>query len=406
MTVPRSPSAPVRSDPVPIDSAIFPGGVPTSALAALDEGARAIAGVLDVEFVLQLIADRVRTLVGARYAALGIARPDGVMERFITSGISAEQRAAIGPLPVGHGLLGLIIKEGRSLRIPDMADHPLGVGFPPQHPPMTSFLGVPVTAHGRPIGNFYLTDKDGGAEFTAADQRLAEMFALHAGIAIDNARLHAQVRGLAVVEERDRISRDLHDGIIQSLYGVSLSLEDVLTMPAAEAEARVDQAIDALHLAIRDIRHFIHGLSGEATDGRNLPAGLLALANEVRHNTLVEVETSIDRGADPGLTPEQGGQLLQLVREALSNAARHARATRIELHLAGDANRATVEIADDGTGFDPDASAAPGHRGLANMRSRSSELGAELEIRSRPGAGTRVTVSVPRAPVPSEGSRG
>ena len=369
--------------------------VPSSALAALDEATRAIAAVLDVEDVLQLIADRVRQLIGARYAALGIVTDDGLIERFITSGITKQERAAIGPTPTGHGLLGLIILEGRSLRIPNIAEHPASVGFPANHPPMRSFLGVPVTAREGAIGNLYLTDKDGGAEFSEADERLAKMFAVHAGIAIENARLHAQVRGLAVVQERDRISRDLHDGIIQSLYAVSLSLEDLTLLPPAEAETRVDRAIDSIHTAIRDIRQFIHGLTGESADGRDVPRGLHALAAESRHNTLVEIETAIDEAADPGLPPDLGAQLLQLVREALSNAVRHARATRITVGLRTVGGRPIVEVADDGSGFDPGAVVGAGHHGLANMRARAHELRAQIDVDSAPGKGTRIIVSMP-----------
>ena len=187
------------------------------AVEALDDATRAIAEVLDLEDVLQLIVDRVRTLVDARYAALGMADPSGRIERFLTTGISAEQRAAIGPLPEGHGLLGVIIREGRSLRIPDIAAHPDAHGFPPNHPPMTSLLGVPITVHGRTVGDLYLTDKRGAPAFSEADQRIVELFARHAGIAIENARLHDRLAALRVVAERERIGRDLHDGVIQGL---------------------------------------------------------------------------------------------------------------------------------------------------------------------------------------------
>jgi signal transduction histidine kinase len=386
------------------EEAPYGPALPATALEALDEATRAIASVLDVQDVLQLIADRVRTLIGARYAALGIVSPEGWIEQFITSGISAEQRAAIGAPPTGHGLLGLLILEGRAIRMPRIKDHPASVGFPPNHPPMTSFLGVPVEARGRPIGNFYLTDKDGEAEFTASDQRLAEMFARHAGIAIENARLHAQVRGLAVVQERDRISRDLHDGIIQSLYGVSLSLEDLVDLPEQEVGARVDRAIDALNEAIRDIRHFIHGLSGEATQGRDLAEGLVAVVNETRHNTLAEVEAEIDRAGVPDLPEASVVHLVQLVREALSNAVRHARPSRIVVRLRGTEGGSHVEVVDDGIGFDPATAEGPGHRGLANMRARAAAAGADLWIESRTGTGTRIIVSLPPSPVTGEAS--
>src|SRR4051794_2876642 len=148
-----------------------------SALAAVDEAARAISSVLGIEEVLQLIVDRVRVLVDASYAALGIAGVDGRIERFITAGLEPHERLAIGPLPAGRGLLGLIIREARSYRIPSIAGHPDSSGFPPNHPPMTSFLGVPVTARGVSIGNLYLTDKRGATEFSDADQRLVELFA-------------------------------------------------------------------------------------------------------------------------------------------------------------------------------------------------------------------------------------
>src|SRR5690349_17095258 len=188
----------------------------TSVIDAFDAATRAIAGLQSVDQVLQVIVDQVRPLANARYAALGIVDDHGVIERFITAGITAEERARIGPTPTGHGLLGVIIRENRPLRIPDISRDPRHYGFPPHHPPMTSVLGVPVTVRGRTVGNLYLTDKIGAREFSDDDQRLVETFASHAGIAIDNARLHEQVQRLAVVDERERISRDLHDGIIQN----------------------------------------------------------------------------------------------------------------------------------------------------------------------------------------------
>jgi len=366
--------------------------------AALDEAARAIAGVLGIDEVLQLIVDRVRNLVNSRYAALGIVGPDGRIERFITAGIDPHARAAIGDLPRGRGPLGLIIREGRSYRIPSIADHPDSSGFPPNHPPMRSFLGVPVTAHGVSVGNLYLTDKRRATEFSAADQSLVETFALHAGIAIDNARLHAQAGRLAVADERDRIGRDLHDGIIQSLYAVSLSLEDVPDLMAdvpAEAERRVDQAIDSLNLAIRDIRNFIYGLRPEAVDGSEVVAAIAALAHEIRDGGLVDVVATLDPAADPGLTPEQGVELLSLVREALSNAARHSKAHRIDVLLGRSPDGTILEIADDGVGFDPDQAATARHHGLTNMRVRANAIGGRLEILSDPGLGSRIRLGLP-----------
>jgi signal transduction histidine kinase len=379
----------------------IPGTSSTAAeqLETLDVATRAIAGIVDLEVALQLVVDRVRELVGARYAALGIAGPDGLIQRFITSGISLEQRAAIGALPRGRGLLGLIIREGRTFRVADIASHPDSSGFPLNHPPMHSFLGVPVTAHSRPIGNFYLTDREGGLPFTEEDQRLVERFALHAGIAIENARLHAQVGQLAVVQERDRIGRDLHDGIIQSLYGVGLSLEDVPDLMAdapGEASERVDRAIEAINLAIRDIRNFIYGLRPEAVDGSNVLAGLAALTEEVQRQSVIDVDVELDLDVRLGLDDEAGRHVLQLAREALSNAARHGGAGRITVRLtADDDGSPRLQIADDGSGFDPAFARRPGHHGLENMAARAEALRGQLTIDSLPGAGTRIILVLP-----------
>ena len=390
--------APRRSAGTRVDESLD-----AAALNAVDEAARAIAGLLDLEDALQLIVERVRTLVGARYAALGIVGPDDRIQRFITSGMSPAEREAIGPLPRGRGLLGLIIREGRSYRIRDIGAHPGSSGFPANHPPMTSFLGVPVTSRGRSVGNFYLTDKAGAAEFTPADERVVEVFALHAGIAIDNARLHQQVADYAIVQERDRIGRDLHDGIIQSLYAVSLSLEDVpeiMTTSPAEAERRVDEAIDSLQASIRELRHFIYGLRPETFDGADVPKGIVALAEQFRYNTLIEVELNVDAEAGRGLAPEQGAEVLQLVREAFSNVARHARARHLTVSFRREPDRTALVVADDGVGFDPAAPAAAGHQGLGNMKARAAGIGATMRVESASGGGTRIIVALPSRAMP------
>ncbi|MFL5679900.1 MAG: GAF domain-containing protein [Chloroflexota bacterium] len=369
-------------------------------LAALDDATRGIAEVLDVGAVLQLIVDRVRELVGAGYAAIGIVDDAGSIERFITSGITPAQRVALGPPPRGHGLLGLIIREGRTYRIPDIGRHPDSSGFPPNHPPMRSLLGVPVRLKGRIVGNLYLTDKRDANEFSEGDEEIVEMFALHAGIAMENARLHERVQQLAVVEERERIAKDLHDGIIQGIYAVGLSLEDVPDLmddDPPEARARVDRAIDSLHLTIRDIRNFILGLQSEFLQGSDLVVGLRTLAEEFRLNSAIDVRVDVDSGAAAAdlVAPADRVSLLQMAREALSNAARHSGATNASVSLAAGADALTMTIADDGGGFDPAAVTPSGHLGLRNLRERAAAMGAELTLDAARGRGTRIIVAVP-----------
>lgn len=391
----------MHPDPNPVEARTEPTLLTVDELESLVDATREIAAMLELEPVLQLIVDRVRGLVRAQYAALGIVGAGGRIERFVTSGISAEDRARIGPVPRGLGLLGLIIRDGRSYRIADISQHPDSSGFPPNHPPMRSFLGVPVSIHGRAVGNLYLTNKLDAPEFSEADRLLVEMFSLRAGIAIENARLHEQVQRLAVVEERERISRDLHDGIIQAIYGVALSLEDVpalMTGDPVEAEARVDRAIDSLNQTIREIRNFILGLRSELLHGADVVAGMATLAEEFA-TTGTAAEVELDLAIDPEVTARlpmtHRVQLLQMTREALSNAARHARATRILLAMRSDADTLELVVEDDGVGFDVGDEPPTGHLGLANLRQRTAALGGMMDIDSSPGRGTRLRIRLP-----------
>ncbi len=373
--------------------------VTAARLASLDAASRAVASVLSVDRVLQVIVDRVRELVGARYAALGTTDQEGQIDRFITSGITRAERERIGSPPRGHGVLGMLIREGRSIRIADIATYPGRYGLPAGHPEMHSFLGVPLIVKGRVAGNLYLTDKQGGSEFAESDQRLVEMFALHAAIAIDNARLHEQVQRLAVVEERERIGKDLHDGIIQAIYAVGLSLEDVpelMDTDVAEAIARVDRAIENLNLAIRDIRNFIFGLRPELLEQAGLHAGLVALADEFRVNTMIDIDLDIDGREVIELPDEETVQLLHIAREALSNVARHARATRTTIELTAPNGELRLVVADNGRGFPVEDARGPGHQGLVNMRARAAGIGGRLEIESEPDNGTRIIVTMPQ----------
>jgi signal transduction histidine kinase len=375
-------------------------------LEAFDQASRAVAAELDVDHVLTVIAERVAELVGARYAAVGIANGGGQIERFITTGITPEERAAIGPVPVGHGLLGLLIMEGRSIRVADISKDPASVGFPPNHPPMTTFLGVPVIVKGEVVGNLYLTDKAHGEPFTDDDERLVEMFAVHAGIAIENARLHDLVQRLAIVEERDRIGKDLHDGIIQAIYAVGLSLEMVPELiedeaGREEAAGRVDRAIDALNLVIADIRSYILRLRPES--GPEDPVEALArLGEELGMRAVVDLEVDLDDGAAllRDLPPDRRSDLLFIAREALSNVARHAGASRVVLVLDRAGDDLQLRVEDNGRGIDPDRSGAPDadgrHQGLGNMRDRAVAMGGRLAIVNGDPSGTRIIVRVPR----------
>jgi signal transduction histidine kinase len=365
-------------------------------LDALDAATVAISQELSLERVLQIIVDSVRPLVGADYAALGIPDERGSPLRFITSGVNEEVRRAIGPPPRGHGLIGVVMREGQATRITDIGADPRRVGFPPHHPVMHSFLGVPVRVEGRVIGNLYLTDKAGGQPFSEDDEQLVESFARHAGLAIHNARMHEELRQLAVLQERERIAQDLHDGSIQSLYAVSLALEDteeLMQLDPATAAQRIDHAIETIHGTIQEIRDFILGLDPEARTAVDLLAGLTVLADEFERSTPIEVELSSD--PDVPLDPDETIQLIQLTREAMSNVARHAGASKVTVNVEDRRDVLRLSIIDDGSGFDTSEGSRPGHHGLTNMHARAESLGGSLTIVSDQD-GTRVVFEMPR----------
>lgn len=365
-------------------------------LEALDAATVAISQELGLERVLQIIVDSVRPLVGARYAALGIPDDHGSMDRFITSGVSEQERAAIGAPPRGRGLLGISLSQSEPIRVGDIGADPRSAGFPPNHPPMTTLLSVPVKVEGRAIGNLYLSDRLDGEPFSEDDQKLVESFARHAGLGIHNARMHEELRQLAVLQERERIAQDLHDGSIQSLYAVSLALEDtqeLMDSEPAQAVERIDHAIDQIHGTIEEIRDFIMGLDPDARTAIDLLSGLAALTDEFERSTLIEVELASD--PDVPLDPDETLQLIQLTREAMSNVARHAEASKVVVNVEDRRERLSLSIIDDGRGFDTSEGQRPGHHGLTNMHARAESLGGSLAITSD-NDGTRVVFEMPR----------
>lgn len=172
-------------------------------LLALNKAAVAITSELELDRVLQRIVDAARGLAECKYAALGVLGEDGYIERFPTSGISEVDREKIGAPPRGHGLLGVMLRAGRTIRIPDISKDPRRSGFPPNHPPMTALLGVPIFVQGKLVGDLYLTDKLDGTEFKEEDEWLVQLLATHAATALTNAQLHAQN-----IEALQRVSRE------------------------------------------------------------------------------------------------------------------------------------------------------------------------------------------------------
>src|ERR687896_2198237 len=345
------------------------------AVRAMSDAVLAIARERSVDTVLQRIVHSARELVSARYAALGVPDGQGNFARFITSGMTEEEVAAMGPLPRTHGLLGAMLESEESHRTPDIRRDPRFRGWwPAAHPIMRSFMGVPIVGGDRVVGAFYLTDKEGDAEFTAADQELIEMLAPHAALAMENARLSERSRELSVVEERNRLARDLHDSLVQKLFGVVLAAKSASTLldrDAGGARAQVDRLGDLAQEAISELRSLVFQLRPAAIETEGLGEALRKHAEVLRRVHATDV--SLELSGKPRLRPGVDDEVFRIAQEAIHNALRHARAGRIEVHLS----EAGEEL------------------GLTSMEERARELDGTLSITSSPGAGTTVRLEVP-----------
>ena len=353
-----------------------------------------LASELSLPDVLQRIAELAAEVTGARYAALGVIGPDGGILEFITVGVTAEQREHIGNLPVGLGILGLLISEARTIRIPDISKDPASVGFPPNHPPMHSFLGGPVKAGGKVFGNIYLTEKQGALEFSEEDERALEVLAAQAGVAIENATARRELERLALMEDRERIAKELHDGAIQSLFAVGMGLQATATLSKDQAiEQRIDDSISEIDRVIRDLRNYIFGLRPGLLADRQLDQALRDLVTDFQDKTGVTTIGAIDASVSAELSP-RAPDVLQLAREALSNVGRHAEAATCRLSLYRKDRWAVLEVDDDGRGFDPQNHTGEG-QGLRNLEERTTSLGGSFEIASSAENGTTVRILIP-----------
>lgn len=490
-------------------------------LRALTEAGRVIGGDLALSEALQHAVGLGRALVGARYGALAVFGDDQRVRDFLTSGISAEERARIGALPQGAGLLGAVVREGVPIRLADVRTDPRFTGFPPHHPPMRSLLAVPVVGRGTVLGNLYVTEKVNGRPFDRADEEILTAFAAHAALAIDNARLYTEARlaathlerliessgdaiittgadgiilswnrgaeeiygfskdeavgrrlpmvpddgleegreilqrvlagesminlevvrrrknggripvavtvspmrdaadrivgvlgvskdlstyrlaeqqrhRLALLEERECIGRDLHDGVIQALYALALTLgaQARRTGESAETASVLSLAVDGINGAIQDLRRYLFGAEErEPSGGSNAFEDLQRLGGQVRAHGLLDVDLRLDEAVVRGLSAHQGEELVQIAREAVANVVRHASAAHVCITLGREGRLVALTVQDDGRGFDT-ARPLPGH-GVQNMKARASALDGTLRIESPPGGGTRVRLELP-----------
>jgi signal transduction histidine kinase len=543
-------------------------------MVALHHATLSLFSDLSLQGVLRRVIQAAQELANARYAALGIPDGEDGLETFLTTGLTEEEIAAIERHPTGDGLLGEMLRSGKSIRLDDIRQHPSSVGFPKGHPQMTSFLGVPIAAYGRPIGQLYLTDKQDASGFSLEDQRLIEMLTSHAaaaienarlyqkvlenenelgerneelglmfslatavsssmdldlllevmlgrvmslfhasageifllqesegiyqkaihlgdspeafweierfkmgqgfigqvaqtgtprwtshlseevdflrktvvdegfetlvcaplmapgkvtgvlslafkhnrqiedseigllaavgagvGVAVENARLYRQARRVAVLEERERIGMDLHDGIIQSIYAIGLTLDYTRLQvqdSSDEAADRLDGAIAGLNCVIRDLRSYILDLQPARIQTDDLDVALGRLVKEFRANTLIDAELKVEEDATAYFQAQHANELFLIAQEALANVAKHAQPSRVLISLRFTATDCvTLQIIDNGQGFETGEEQELIGHGLSNMSERARLLGGQLSIVSSPGEGTTVTARIP-----------
>ncbi len=352
-----------------------------------------IEAAVELPVLLRHLIEEACSLVDARYGALGVLNEARTgLDPFISVGLGDAEEEAIGARPTGRGVLGVLITDATPLRLKDLGTHPDSYGFPAHHPPMKSFLGVPVRVRSVVYGNLYLTDKIGADDFSDQDQSLAEALAVAAGIAIENTRLHERVRVLSVLDDRDRIARDLHDRVIQRVFAVGMSLQGAVRLSERDQIVdRVNKAVDDLDTTVTEIRTAIFELGTKAIAG-GLRHSVFELTQEMAPLLGTRPEVVFNGAVDNAISQRIADSLLAVLREALTNAGKHANATSyiVTISVADDVS---LEVQDNGIGIEVPQAFGAG-LGLVNLRSRAERLGGSFEILTGEH-GTRVLWRVP-----------
>jgi signal transduction histidine kinase len=361
-------------------------------LQVVSQAVQAVSRQLSTRDALAVIVGSARTLVGARYAALGVPDDQGSFAEFVVAGMTQAQQRAIGPLPQQHGMLAALLTAGAPERLDDIRQDPrFGGWWPAAHPELTAFLGVPVKNGEEVLGIIFVANKRSGT-FTAADEELLTLFAAHAAIALTNARLYERSREVSVLEERARLARELHDAVSQRLFSIRLHARAAELLVAKDPDRATAELAAIAELGAQahaELRAVIDGLAPPELDG--LAESLRRYAELAGRAHGIQVRLTATEL--PELDQKAQAAVFRIAQEALHNALRHAGASDVALTLSRARGRVVLEIADNGSGFDPGL-AVPG-LGLASMRERAAAVGGTLRVAAAPGQGTRVKLAVP-----------
>lgn len=343
--------------------------------------------------LLDRVADSARELANADLAI--IVRTTETPDQLVVAAVSGDPPPMLlgQSVPAGRSISGEVMRTGRPLVFRDASAERRA--YPPimRAGRVGPAIFVPLHVGGRATGTLMVANQKAGRMFSEQAISLVETFADQASVAIEYGRAQVDQQRLQLMDERERIAKELHDGIIQSLFAVGMGLQGTaLVAGSPEVAARVEAAVGELDRVIRDLRNYIFGLRPGILADRQLDQALRELGETVASRSGVAVEVAVDAETAAALSA-QSHEIVQLTREALSNVTRHAQASRASVKLARTRSNAVLTIEDDGVGFNPNGSSHG--NGLSNMRERASGLGGELQVKSARAKGTRLTVTVP-----------
>jgi signal transduction histidine kinase len=362
-------------------------------LNALHEITDGILGGANAESILGDIAKHARELATAEAATI-VTLGSIPGQLVVAAAVGARASQLQGQLvPADGSLSGEVMRTGNPLVLEDVSSDPrahqatVRLG---RHGPA---LFVPLRVRGRATGTLMVANLKGGRRFNEQTLRFVETFADQASVAIEFGRAQADLRRLELMDERERIAKELHDGIIQSLFAVGMGLQGAALLAGSpETAARIEGAVGELDRVIRDLRNYIFGLRPGILADRQLDQALRELGDQIQERC----PTRIDVDVDPEVAADvssRSHQVVQLTREALSNVARHSQARHSKVRLARKGTNAVLTIEDDGVGFDVREDSAG--NGLRNMRERAAAMGGTLRVTSQAGKGTRLRLTFP-----------
>ena len=367
-------------------------------LALLNDVATALASSLELDEVLERTLNRVMAYLNVEAGEIFLKDENGqAFKLALHRGEAAQAFWTKDKFEIGEGIVGTVAKMGKPLVSTALSQDLRFLRKAVVDAGFRCLASIPLTTRGNVVGVMNVVTRQ-NRSVDKRELNLLTAIGAWAGITIDNARLHRQTRRLAVLEERERIGMDLHDGIVQSIYAVGLALDFArlaISDDPKQAQIKIEQAIEGLNSTIGDIRSYISDLRPRQFGGEGLMEGLQLLIDEFQANTKSEATLSGPQDNLASLPPSHATALFHICQEALANVAKHSHAKKIGVHLWRTRERLLLEISDDGQGFDLHKMSITLGHGLSNMHTRAHKVGGDVEITSEPGEGTTVLAWVP-----------